>query len=119
VKGTKYDFNAPDGKPLEDMFLDDNWSNLTRTNGNVDVELTDPAANYGIKIEGISPEIKTVQAYAPPARQLVAIEEQFNFGDPFGKEWHNMDTGMVMLKPSQSVTWHVRLELFTPPAASK
>ncbi len=117
VKGTKYDFNAPDGKPLDEMFLDDNWSSLTRTNGNVDVELTDPAVKYGIRIEGISPEIKTVQAYAPPARQLVAIEEQFNFGDPFGKEWHNMDTGMVMLKPGQSVTWHVRLELFTPPAA--
>lgn len=116
VKGTKYDFNAPDGKQLDEMFLDDNWSNLTRTDGNVDVELTDPEANYGVKVEGISPEIKTVQVYAPPTRQIVAIEEQLNFADPFGKEWHNMDTGMVTLKPGQSVTWHVRLELFTPQA---
>jgi len=110
----KYDYTAPDGKALADDFLDDNFSTLTRTGGNVDVRLTDPAAAYGIKILGVSPEIKTVQVYAPPTKQFVAIEEQFNFGDPFGKEWKGMDTGMVTLKPGQSVTWHVRLELFTP-----
>ena len=114
VKGTKYDFTAPDGKPLDDIFLDDNWSKLQRTDGVVDVNLTDPASNYGIRVEGVSPEIKTVQVYAPPTKQFAAIEEQFNFGDPWGKEWHGMDTGMVTLKPGQSVTWHVRLKLFTP-----
>ena len=114
VKGTKYDFNAPDGVALGNNFFDDNWSNLKRTDGAVDVRLTDPASNYGIKVDGLSPEIKTVQAYAPPAKQFVAVEEQFNFGDPFGKEWHGMDTGVVTLKPGQSVTWHVRLSLFTP-----
>jgi aldose 1-epimerase len=119
VKGTKYDFNAPDGKPLDGDFFDDNFSKLTRTNGDVDVRLTDPASNYGMHILGESPEIKTVQVYAPtdPGKNFVAIEEQFNFGDPFGKEWHGMDTGMVTLKPGQSVTWKVKLELFTPPAA--
>jgi len=114
VKGTKYDFTAPDGKPLDDIFLDDNWSKLQRTDGVVDVNLTDPASNYGIRVEGVSPEIKTVQVYAPPTKQFAAIEEQFNFGDPWGKEWHGMDAGMVTLKPGQSVTWHVRLRLFTP-----
>ncbi len=114
VKGTKYDFTAPDGKALDDIFLDDNWSKLQRTDGAVDVNLTDPASNYGIHVEGISPEIKTVQVYAPPTKEFTAIEEQFNFGDPFGKEWHGMDTGMVTLKPGQSVTWKVRLALFTP-----
>jgi aldose 1-epimerase len=114
VKGTKYDFTAPDGKPLDDIFLDDNWSKLQRTDGAVDVNLTDPASNYGISVEGVSPEIKTVQVYAPPTKEFAAIEEQFNFGDPFGKEWHGMDTGMVTLKPGQSVTWHVRLQLLTP-----
>ena len=114
VKGTKYDFTAPDGKPLDDIFLDDNWSKLKRTDDAVDVELTDPAANYGIHVLGLSPEIKTVQVYSPPTKEFAAIEEQFNFGDPFGKEWHGMDTGMVTLKPGASVTWHVRLKLFTP-----
>ncbi len=119
VKGTKYDFNAADGKALDGDFLDDNFSKLTRTNGDVDVRLTDPASNYGVHVLGASPEIKTVQVYAPtdPGKNFVAIEEQFNFGDPFGKEWHGMDTGMVTLKPGASVTWKVKLELFTPPAA--
>jgi aldose 1-epimerase len=114
VKGTKYDFNAPDGVALDSNFYDDNWSRLTRTDGVVDVRLTDPASNYRIHVDALSPEIKTVQAYAPVDKQFVAIEEQFNFGDPFGKEWHGMDTGMVTLKPGKSVTWHVRLALFTP-----
>ncbi len=113
-EGGKYDYNVAGGKPLKDVFLDDNWSTLKRTDGKVDVQLTDPAANYGIHVLGISPEIKTVQVYAPPTKQFTAIEEQFNFGDPFGKEWHGMDTGMVTLKPGESVTWHTRLELFTP-----
>ena len=115
VVGTPYDFNAPDGKPLGQQFLDDNFSTLTRTDGAVDVELTDPAAKYGMRIQGLSPEIKTVQVYAPPAKEFTAIEEQFNFADPFGSEWHGMDTGMVTLKPGQSVTWKVRLQLFVPP----
>jgi aldose 1-epimerase len=114
VKGTKYDFLAPKGKALEDVYLDDNWSKLQRTDGHVDVTLADPASNYGVRIEGISPEIRTIQVYAPPTKSFAAIEEQFNFADPFGKEWHSMNTGMVTLKPGQSVEWHVRLELFQP-----
>ncbi len=114
VKGTKYDFTAPKGKALDDIMLDDNWSTLQRTDGAVDVTLADPASNYGIHILGLSPEIRTVQVYAPPTRQLTAIEEQFNFGDPFGKEWGSTNTGMVTLDPGKSVAWHVRLTLFQP-----
>ena len=116
VKGTPYDFNAADGKALDGQFLDDNFSKLNRTGGAVDVQLTDPKAGYGIHVLGESPEIKTVQVYAPTdaGKNFTAIEEQFNFGDPFGKEWHGMDTGMVTLKPGASVTWKVKLELFTP-----
>jgi aldose 1-epimerase len=114
VKGTKWDFSAPQGKALDDIFLDDNWSKLQRTDGAVDVTLADPASNYGVRIVGLSPEIRTVQVYAPPTKQFAAIEQQFNFGDPFGKEWHSMNTGMVTLAPGKSVEWHVRLELFQP-----
>jgi aldose 1-epimerase len=42
----------------------------------------------------------------------VAIEDQFNYPDPWGAEWKGMDTGMIKLEPGQSVTWRVRLELF-------
>ncbi len=114
VKGTVYDYTNPDGVALADRFLDDNFSDLKRTDGKLEVKLTDPKSNYGLDMVGLSPEIKTVQVYAPPAKQFIAIEEQYNFADPFSKVWHGMNTGMVTLKPGDSTTWHVRLTLFTP-----
>ena len=114
VAGTPYDFQAPEGKALADQFLDDNWSHLERSGGEVVVKIIDPAAKYGVRIEGVSPTIRTIQAYAPPAKNFVAIEDQLNFGDPFGKEWGKMDTGMETLAPGQSTRWHVRLKVFVP-----
>lgn len=114
VKGTADDFTAPEGKIIGNSLYDDSFSGLVRTNGQVVVSLIDPAAHYGLRIEGLSPEIKTVQFYAPKDKPFVALEEQFNFGDPFSKVWKGMDTGMVTLAPGQSTTWHVRLQLFTP-----
>jgi galactose mutarotase-like enzyme len=111
----QYDLRAPGGKALDKNFYDDNWSHLDWKNGAVTVNITDPAAHYGIRVEGVSPEIKTIQAYAPPAKNFVALEDQFNFADPFNKKiWGSMDTGMVTLKPSQSTKWHVRLKVFIP-----
>jgi galactose mutarotase-like enzyme len=114
VDGTQYDLRAADGVPLAKNFYDDNWSKLDWKNGAVTVKVIDPEARYGVDILGFSPEIKTIQMYAPPAMQFVAIEDQFNFADPFGKEWGKMDTGMVTLKPGQSTKWHVRLHVFVP-----
>jgi galactose mutarotase-like enzyme len=112
VEGTRYDLRS--GKALGTEFFDDNWSHLDRKNGVVTVQVVDPAAHYGVNIEGLSPEIKAIQVYAPPTKQFVAVEHQYNFGDPFGKEWGSTDTGMVTLKPGQSTKWHVRLKVFVP-----
>jgi len=114
VAGTQYDFRAPAGAPLDDHYYDDNWSQLQRENGVVVVRVVDPKAQYGVQIDGISPEIRTIQMYSPPTAKFAAIEDQYNFADPFGKEWHGMDTGMVTLKPGQSTKWHVRLKVFVP-----
>jgi aldose 1-epimerase len=114
VEGTPYDLRAPEGKALGKQFFDDNWSHLERKNGVVIVKVIDPAAHYGVEIEGLSPQIRTIQAYAPPTAKFVAVEDQYNFADPFGKEWGKMDTGMVTLKPGQSTRWHVRLKVFVP-----
>jgi galactose mutarotase-like enzyme len=110
----QYDLQAPGGVALDKNFYDDNWSKLAWKDGAVTVKVVDPAAHYGVAIEGLSPEIKTLQMYAPPTQQFVAIEDQYNFADPFGKEWKGMDTGMVTLKPGQSTRWHVRLRVFVP-----
>jgi galactose mutarotase-like enzyme len=114
VAGTPYDFQAPGGKALGGQFLDDNFSHLESTGGAIVVTIIDPAAHYGVKIEGLTPNIKTIQVYAPPTRNVIAVEHQFNFADPFGKEWGNMDTDMVTLAPGKSTQWHVRLKVFVP-----
>jgi aldose 1-epimerase len=114
VAGTPYDFQAPEGKALGSQFLDDNFSHLDSKGGAVVVTITDPAAHYGVHIEGLTPNISTLQVYAPPAKNFIAVEHQFNFADPFGKEWGKMDTKMVTLAPGKSITWHVRLKVFVP-----
>lgn len=114
VQGTKYDLRAPGGTPLGSNYYDDNWSHLDWKNGAVTVRITDPAAHYGIDVEALSRQISTVQMYSPPDKSFAAVEDQYNFNDPFGKQWGSMDTGMVMLKAGQSTTWHVRLHVFVP-----
>ena len=114
-QGTPYDFTAKGGKALGDLFLDDNWTNLKKdSEGNSYSEIIDPAAKYGLRIVALSRHINTVQVYSPLDRKFIALEPQFNYNDPFGKEWGNRDTGMVTLLPGQSVTWKVKLELFIP-----
>jgi galactose mutarotase-like enzyme len=113
VKGTAYDFAPPEGALLKDS-MNTNFSHLTRTDGVVDAWLVDPKWNYGIRVEGRSPQINTVHLYSPQDDNFAAIEEQFNFQDPFGAQWKGMDTGMVTLRPGELTTWSVRLKLFTP-----
>ncbi len=84
VKGTAYDYTAPGGVALDDHFLDDNFSHFQRSQGAVDVKLFDPESNYGLTVSALSPEIRTVQAYSPKDAKFVAIEDQFNYVDPFG-----------------------------------
>jgi galactose mutarotase-like enzyme len=115
VKGTTYDYSAPGGRALGTQYLDDNFSELERNDkGEALVEVMDPAAAYGLRLTAISTEIKSIQVYAPPNKNFVAIEPQFNLPDPYNKNWGSVDTGMVLLKLGQSVVWRVRLELFTP-----
>lgn len=114
VAGTKYDLEAANGAALGQNFYDDNWSHLQWKNGAVTAKVIDPAAHYGVDIEGLSPEIRTIQMHAPPDKAYVTMEDQFNLVDPFGKEWGGMNTGMVTLKPGQSTRWDVRLHVFVP-----
>ena len=114
VKGTKFDLLAAGGTPIGDNHYDDNWTHLLWKSGAATVEITDPAAHYGVDVEARSPAIKAIQLYAPPGKNFVAVEEQYNFIDPFGPQWGATNTGLVTLKPGQSTTWHVRLHVFVP-----
>ncbi len=115
VKNTPYDFTAPGGRALGTQYLDDNFSDLiTGSEGSTVSEIIDPAANYGLRLTTLAPHIKSIQVYAPPQKNFIAIEPQFNLPDPYNRNWGNTDTGMVLLQPGQSVYWRVQLELFTP-----
>ena len=77
-------------------------------------ELSDPANDYGVRLTALSPTIKAMRVVAPADADYVSIGPQFNYDDPFGREWSNdTDTGMVVLQPGQSTQWEVRLELFS------
>jgi galactose mutarotase-like enzyme len=95
--------------------LDDSFVHLKQgllDNGPI-AELRDPKSNYGLRITAMSPAIKTMQVYAPADASFVSIDPQFNYNDPFGREWaKDEDTGMVILKPGQTVQWKIRLEIF-------
>ena len=115
VTGTPYDFTAPDGAALGTLFMDDFFPAAKRqSDGTAVVKLIDPAAGYGLRIVALSREVKGFQVYAPLDRNVVAIEPQFNLADPYNKIWGTRNNGMVLLQPGQSVSWRVRLELFTP-----
>ena len=115
VQGTPYDFSAPGGRPLGTQYLDDNFSNLMyRPDGSTVSEIVDPEAKYGLRLITLSPQIKSIQVYAPLQKNFVALEPQFNLPDPYSKNWGKVDTGMLLLQPGQSVSWQVRLEMFTP-----
>jgi aldose 1-epimerase len=111
VQDSPFDFRSPDGGPLDES-LNVNLSQLDRAHGSADAWLSDPKSGYRIRVRAMSPQVQTIHIYSPQNDTFVAIEDQFNYPDPWGAEWKGMDTGMVTLQPRQSVTWRVRLELF-------
>ena len=53
-----------------------------------------------------------VQLYAPPDKAFAVIEPQFNWADPCSDVWPaDVNTGMVVLRPDDDITWAVRWEL--------
>jgi hypothetical protein len=76
--------------------------------------LRDLGSNYGLRITALSPAIKAFRVVAPADENFVSIDPEFNFDDPFGREWEKgSGTGMVLLQPGQTVQWRVRLEIFS------
>jgi aldose 1-epimerase len=115
TSGTTYDFTAPGGAPLGTQFLDESFVDLKpQADGSVVIEVIDPASDYGLRVVAVSKQVRAIQTYSPADKSFVAIEPQFNLGDPYGKQWGGTDTGMVSVQPGDSVTYQVRLELFQP-----
>jgi galactose mutarotase-like enzyme len=115
VAGTPYDFSMPGGRAMDDLFLDDCFVDLETAGGEVTAEVIDPAASYGLRVVADSPPVRAIQVYAPPDKGFIVVEPQFNRADPFGEEWGaEVETGMALLEPGESVVYSARLELFEP-----
>lgn len=115
VRGGPYDFSAPGGASLGELYLDDCFTELRRRRGRVEVEVRDPAAGLGLRITSPTPEVRAVQVYAPPDKAFVVVEPQFNLADPYGEVWPpEVDTGMAHVPPGGSLGYQVRVEPFVP-----
>jgi len=115
VQGTPFDFTSGDGKPLGTANLNDSFVQLKprlMDSGPV-IELRDPKSNYGLRITVLSVDIKALRVYAPADANFISLDPQFNYADPFGKEWAGQDTGMVVLPPGHTAQWRIRLEIFS------
>lgn len=113
VAGTSHDLAAPGGRPLAELYLDDCFVDLDVRGGRVAAELVDPLARLGVRVSAAAPPVQAFQIYAPLDRPYVAIEPQYNLADPFGSQWRDIDTGMVMLRPGESTRYAARVELFS------
>ena len=115
VKNSDFDFSMKGGRRLDDLYLDDCFTDLSRdARGLATAAIIDDKANYGLKIHLQSSAIKAIQVYAPTKENFIAIEPQFNLADPYNPIWGETDTGMVLLAPGQTTTWQIGLELFDP-----
>lgn len=114
VKGTPFDFEMAGGHALGDIYLDDTFTDLIKQGNRVVAEMIDPESHYGVRIISDTPQVHAFQVYAPPDKSFVVIEPQFNLADPYSPVWHGQPTGMISLKPGESVTYRARIELFQP-----
>jgi aldose 1-epimerase len=116
VEGTEYDFTGRTGAQLGALNLDDSFVHLRQglmESGPI-AELRDPENDYGLRITALTPTIKAIRVYAPLDGSFLSIQPQFNFDDPFGREWAKEgDTGMVVLQPGQTTQWKIKLEIFS------
>jgi len=95
--------------------MDDTFLDLDKdASGATVATIIDPAAKYGIRITASVPEIHAIQVYAPVDKAFVVLEPQFNYAEPYSKIWGGADTGMQVLRPGQTATYTVKLELFVP-----
>lgn len=121
VNDTAYDFTRSGGARLGSLSLNDGFVHLKPgllDNGPI-AELRDPKSNYGLRLTILSPTINAIHVNAPADASFVSINPQFNYDDPFGREWaRGEDTGMVVLEPGQTTQWKIRLEIFALDAPS-
>lgn len=110
VQDTVHDFRAPRGRSLGAIYLDDCFTDLATVRGVAVAELLDPAAGLALRVASLAPPVRAIQVYAPPDKDFVVIEPQFNLADPYGAQWPaGQETGMLRAPPGTSARYDVRV----------
>ena len=116
VTGGELYLGHPGGTALGAMDLDETYTNLQSSvvsDGPV-VELRDPGTDYGLRMTLLNPSITSLHVRAVHSEPWASIEADTNATDPLGREWNNEESsGIRMLKPGETLTWRVRLEIFS------
>ncbi len=116
VAGTALDFAGPHGAALGTTAVDDTYVHLTSgalSNAPV-AELRDTSFGYGLRILPQSANIRGMHVVAPADKPWVSVGPVTNYDDALGPEWDTSEgSGITTLQPGDTLTWKVRLELFT------
>jgi aldose 1-epimerase len=80
----------------------------------VAAELRDPGSEFGLRMTGLSSNIRELRVASPSGSNYVSLGTQTSYDDPLGKEWGSGDTASIpVLLPGQTEEWKVRLEIFS------
>ena len=104
VAGTPYDFSAPIGAPLGDLFLDDCFVGFPPVL--LTAAVSDPAAGYTIRLRTTTP-VAAMQVYAPLDRSIIVLEPQTNWADPFGPAWRKDPPPIPILASGATLAYEV------------
>ena len=121
VAGTALDFQRAEGTKLGTSTIDETYVNLHRAilaDGPI-IELRDHGSNYGLRLLPLSDSINSLHVTAPASADWIALEPDTNLPDPLGKEWTGDNpSGIHMLKPGETFSWKLRLEIFAVTGSS-
>ena len=115
VFGSSEDFTAARGVLIGKKPLDVHYVGLHRAStaeGPI-IILRDPEADYGLRIIPFGDDTSEIHVISSPGQPWVTVGLGTNLDDPLGPEWKDGESKLKILKPGESMTWKVRLELFS------
>jgi aldose 1-epimerase len=118
-KRSKFDFNDPKGRPIAGQYYDNLWVDLDlNEQGYAFADFIDEKEGIRTRMTATTKNIIGIQVYAPkpgtnPALGVfAAIEFVTSLPDARDELWKDNDTGMVVLKPGESMDYGYTIEVF-------
>lgn len=109
------DFTSATGTGLGRQSLNVHYVHLQRatTAEGPMIVFRDMNAGYGLRIVMLDGDDDEVHLKTSPSQSWFSLSMGTNRDDPFGPEWKDDSNGMKILRPGESFSWKVRLEIFS------